>query len=373
MAVACAADACHPLMIPVYSRTMVAVLFGLSVAVVTACAYTILSERMDYASVHRRQLDAWAAMAAVTCLVGILFGGAEARSAAQSVTRQGRLEPAGPAGAAAPIDRLGFPPLGGEGDAPSPAAAPAGAALPGAAPPPVAMPAAEPAPAERPERGRDAPASNAVVEPVAPQVEEAAPEVDLAPWLVPTVVTRRVDPSGLYVPVTPEPPATPAVSRVVIVTLAPPTPTPEPPTATAEPTLAPTVEPAPTAFCGPPNAMRLVLDVDGAQADRRSEPQGVSFRSTVRNDSAFPVSLTGLVITAQDSRSGADQFGSDRRQGAVEIAPGQSVSIDGVVKLDKFPSPFGRSELCVSFVAETCGRRSDQRPVTRRCTSISGF
>ncbi|RIL06550.1 hypothetical protein DCC79_15370, partial [bacterium] len=181
------------------------------------------------------------------------------------------------------------------------------------------------------------------------------------------------DPSGLYVPVTPEPPATPAVSRVVIVTLAPPTPTPEPPTATAEPTLAPTVEPAPTAFCGPPNAMRLVLDVDGAQADRRSEPQGVSFRSTVRNDSAFPVSLTGLVITAQDSRSGADQFGSDRRQGAVEIAPGQSVSIDGVVKLDKFPSPFGRSELCVSFVAETCGRRSDQRPVTRRCTSISGF
>ncbi|MCE7938743.1 MAG: hypothetical protein DYG90_09230, partial [Chloroflexi bacterium CFX6] len=87
---------------------MVAVLFGLSVAVVTACAYTILSERMDYASVHRRQLDAWAAMAAVTCLVGILFGGAEARSAAQSVTRQGRLEPAGPAGAAAPIDRLGF-------------------------------------------------------------------------------------------------------------------------------------------------------------------------------------------------------------------------------------------------------------------------
>lgn len=351
---------------------MVAVLIGLSVAVVTACAYTILSERMDYASVHRRQLDAWAAMAAVTCLAGILFGGAEARSAAQAIARDGYAGRAGAGtAAAARFDRLVEPPLPG-GDGQAATAAPAVHA-PAVQPAPLAVPTTAPAPAEHPEGRRDDPAPRVIAEPAAPQVPAAAPEIDLAPWLEPTVVTRRADPSGLYAPATPVPPAAPAVGRVAIVTLVPPTPSPAPPTATAEPTSAPTVEPAPTAFCGQPNAMRLVLDVGGAQADRRSEPQGVSYRSTVRNDSAFPVSLTSLVITAQDSRSGADQFGSDRRAGAVEIAPGETMSIDGVVKLDKYPSPFGRSELCVSFIAETCGRRSDQRPVTRRCTSISGF
>ena len=31
-----------------------------------------------------------------------------------------------------------------------------------------------------------------------------------------------------------------------------------------------------------------------------------------------------------------------------------------------------RSELCISFVAETCGLRSDS-PLTRRCFNIGGF
>lgn len=118
--------------------------------------------------------------------------------------------------------------------------------------------------------------------------------------------------------------------------------------------------------------MRVSVEVTRAEAERSGQPQSVEYRARVRNESGFPVTLTGIVATAQDSRSGADQFGSDRKQDLV-LDAGHGLEIEGSIKLERFPSPFGRSELCVSFVPETCGRRPDSAPVTRRCVAISGF
>lgn len=355
---------------------MSAALFGLVVAVVTACAYVLLTEHMDYASVPRRQLDAWAAMAAMTCLVGILFGGVEARTEAMLRAEQARQGlPVGGTAPMAPIPRLVEPPLGGAQAVPAAAEAPDVRVelLPDPAVPAVADPVADVFDADDDAVSSDrSPDPAPIVPSLLDEVLPVAPVPEAERWAVPTPIVRRTGPSGIFAPAT----ATPAVAerpgKAVVITAVPPLPTPVPPTATLAPTLAPTAPPAPTAFCGDPNDIRVVLDIGDADADRRSDPQGIRYRSTVRNDTAFPLNLTSIVITAQDSRSGADQFGSDRRID-VQIGPGGTAEINGIVKLDKYPSPFGRSELCVAFVAETCGRRSDQRPVTRRCTSISGF
>ena len=143
------------------------------------------------------------------------------------------------------------------------------------------------------------------------------------------------------------------------------------PSVTPAPPAQPTEPPAPTPFCGDPDAIRMTLRIEDARVDRESDPQAVRYRARITNEAGFPVGVRNLLVTAQDSRSGADQFGIDRRPD-LQIEGGHAVAIDGSVKLEKYPSPFGRSELCVSFVTDACGRQAPF-PITRRCFSISGF
>jgi hypothetical protein len=58
---------------------MLAALLALFVAVAVTLTYLVLTEEMDYASVRRRQLDAWAAIAAIGCMAVILYGNATGR------------------------------------------------------------------------------------------------------------------------------------------------------------------------------------------------------------------------------------------------------------------------------------------------------
>jgi hypothetical protein len=174
-------------------------------------------------------------------------------------------------------------------------------------------------------------------------------------------------------PVQPTPTLQRVVTRApVVVTARPPTQVAILPTATAPvPTLAPELPREPTPVCGDPHAIQVGLNILQARVDRDSDPQSVRYRVRIENDADFPVVASNIVVTAQDSRSGSDQFGSDRPSN-VRMEGRHSVEIEGAVVLDKQPSPFGRSELCVSFVADSCGRQAPF-PITRRCFFISGF
>ena len=46
--------------------------------------------------------------------------------------------------------------------------------------------------------------------------------------------------------------------------------------------------------------------------------------------------------------------------------------LDGRVELAKRPSPFDLTQLCVSFVPETCGRSVPYR-ITKHCLTTRGF
>jgi len=354
---------------------MVAALTALGGAIVTVVVYVSLTERMDYASVPRRQLDTWAAVMALACLTAIVYAGAASRQADIARARHPRspLAPAEPH----EILRRRRPDLGSGvptrpgGDAGSSSGQPSsyGAPPPAEARQRVAMPGYAPAHGGTEPQARPPDAGAPVPFGVLPLANAPAPGV--AP--TPTAIARLVP---AYRDVTPMPIATadqPAV-RPVIITAVPVFPTlPPPPPPAAPPTPAPPAEPTAPPQCGDPGAIDVRVEITEAEADRRSDPQAVRYAVRVRNASSFPLSLTNIAATAQDSRSGSDQFGSDRKSYDIDAAPGRWVEIQGTIKLEKFPSPFGRSELCISFVAETCGRRSPQKPVTRRCSMISGF
>jgi len=355
-----------------YTARMFAALMALTGAVVIASAYAVLSGRLDYATVHRRQLDAWAAVLAFVCLTVILYGGVDARRAA--IERIGR-EPAERAPAIpAEIPRIRQPSLyvGEAGDAEEVALFESRAPAPGL---PLNL-GDEPVTVLASDSGDDR--HDEAVDPGAPAARHVAPLdplpgepiVPLAPLA--TAVVRRSVPPGWLLPPTATPAPTAIGARVVptVAIVVPPTPLPPTP---LPPTPEPPVEPSPTPFCGEPGDIRVVVDITQAEADRQARPQEIRYRAEVRSGSDFPINLTNIAATAQDSRSGSDQFGSDRKPFAMQIEPGQSATIEGTIKLERFPSPFGRSELCVSFVADTCGRRSESRPVVRRCVGISGF
>jgi hypothetical protein len=352
---------------------MLAALLALGATVVTALIYVWLTERTDYATVNRRQLDAWAAISAVAFLTAIVYGGAEMRQAALARARQPQVFPAAPA----PLEilRVRHPSL--DPAAPdSPEGVPMDATR---APESQLLPAG---PDDGPlavvletgglsvdERDREPDEPDQLPLEAAP-----LPDQSFTPLVAATVtvVARLGAPQVRHAPATATSPLAPPVTRPVLVTVVPVLPTRVPPTTVPPPTQEPPPPPAPTPHCGDPNRIDLRIEITEAEADRSGRPLAVRYASRVRNDTDFPLNLTDIVATAQDSRSGSDQFGSDRK-GDVTIEPGHWVDIDGTITLEKYPSPFGRSELCISFVPETCGQRSSQRPVSRRCGSIGGL
>ena len=342
---------------------MNAALLALMSAVLTLLAYLLLTDQLEYATVRRRQIDAWAAMTALVCIVGIAYGGIAARHDAEGF---GSRE-ASAVRAAVEVKRVVYPDLARPAVVSSEVSfAPSVTVLEGGV---ASEPERVSDPDPNPQRvegastlGADGPKSIFLAEPrddpgLAPIAAPAGPEIRDAIEVVIAAPTPTLQRVVTRVPLQPVRPA-PTVELVL-------------PSVTPEPPAQPTEPPAPTPFCGEPEAIRMTLRIDEARVDRESDPQAVRYRARVTNEAGFPVLVRNLLVTAQDSRSGSDQFGSDR-QPDLQIEGGHSIAIEGAVKLEKYPSPFGRSELCVSFVTDSCGRQA-AFPTTRRCFSISGF
>ena len=162
----------------------------------------------------------------------------------------------------------------------------------------------------------------------------------------------------------------PTATRIPSIVL-PPTPVPVPTSTPQSIGLEPIQPLVPTPECGDAKRMKVSLDLEKSRAERDGEVQRIHYRGRIENRSSFPVHVTGIVVTAQDAKSGSDQFGS-ARPADLRIAAGDSLMLQGAVRLEKFPSPFGRSELCIAFVADTCGQQNEP-PLTRRCRTIDGF
>lgn len=347
-------------------------------ALATLLFYQIGCDRLEGGSLRRRQLDAWAALSGILALGLILSGGASVGDAA---ARQDR--PAAPSDAPAATVPARSTDAGHSGSG-APAAAPAAHAPvaavgdTGPAAPPEAVASsnlAGPAPSGsetgsepvdsdgQPEAGADPrapeePAPHSVTAPTAPAGPAGPPA---APDPVQFI---GVAPTRAALAPTPQP-----ISPVI----APPVVQPISPTSAPEPTVeAPPEAPqAPTPVCGDPRAIKVSLSFDEAQAERRGQEQVVRFRARLRNDSGFPIVAGSMVAVAQDGRSSADQFGMERLPD-VQIEALRGLVLEGMVAISKQPSPMSRSELCITFVAETCGLRGDN-PLTRRCFNIGGF
>ncbi|MCC7019200.1 MAG: hypothetical protein IT332_05570 [Ardenticatenales bacterium] len=339
------------------------VTMALAAAVMTALAYTVLTERASYASVRRRQLDAWAAVVAFLCLIFLASGGHDVRQAyerrlalAQSVTA-----PVIPIGRRAPVSlRTPSPesvarPDGAVRRAESAAASGAAEALPVApdAPSEAPRPAASD-PERQPVdglRAGDALVSAVGDEPVLVVIGTEAPPEATAVLAVPTAVRRyAVDPPPLIVPTLRAPTAPPSMPQPL---------PPATPTATATPE------------CGSPDDIELALSIRDARADRSDGDLVVRYRVEVGNGAGFPVTLANINVTALNSAGGSETYGHATRPDTT-VGAGASVVLEGGLRLDRSPGPFGRTELCISLTGDTCGRRS-RYEAFRRCSTVNGF
>lgn len=350
---------------------MLTTLLALTMAVLLAIGYGAVVSRVDDASVGRRQVDTWAVLAAFACL---LFMGAGAADAAREAgIRRGQvarlradleappavavrhrrpsLRPGGMVGAAAapPGTALAGGAVGGEpepgaaGD-PAPSGAPAAgeAAVPVDYSDPEASTASE-APGEV-LSGPDAGASLAVSGPA---------DVPLPPplrgaWPAPTPrAVAYASPTPTRLPIQPLPP------------------TPPPPTESIR------ALPTATPHCGEPSEIAVSLQIERAEAERRDDELVVRYVAAFANRSAFPVTVADLSVTALSGSSGSELYGHELKPDML-LPPSDRVVVEGAVKLDKAPSPFGTTELCIAFVGETCGRRQPYE-VQRRCITVRGF
>ncbi|MFN2251257.1 MAG: hypothetical protein ACK2UL_05005 [Anaerolineae bacterium] len=343
---------------------MTASLLALAAAVATVVVYAVLADRMDYATVHRRQLDVWAALAGFACLTTILYGAADVRRS--SAARAG-------------LDGI-------DGQSPEivyrqeavvlerePAAVDTGDYFgdtvviiePGTQPGTVDQAAASPGGG-----------------PVTPLEADAYsdPRPDGRVWATDqplVLVEDAVDSRGVYTPALgtdPQSSPTPTVGQIVIVATEKPA-EPRYPTAPPPTQVPPTDAPAPrataTPHCGDPEDIEVGLEVAYARLLEGRDPQTVEYRAQVVNRSVFPVKLVDILVTIESQDVGAEQFGHAARQD-VMVEPSVLFSLDGDVELKKSPSPFGTTQLCVSFVTETCGR-SVPYQVTKRCLAVDGF
>jgi hypothetical protein len=346
---------------------MTAAVMALGLAVFTVVAYATLSERLDYASVRRRQLDLWAVATAFGCFGAIVYGGVATTS--QSV------RPA-PQATAVPGQRPELPAGGPEHDA-APAPAPgvmAAAPVQLLAPPPAPVPADPllgPAPASD-----AAPAAPVADEPELGDAAAGATATAFGPAAYSTVQVTLVSPTVPVVALLPGPTRTPAPEPTAAAAL---------PTRNVPPRIAPTRTPAPaqptptegweplpssTPSCGEPALGQLDMDDFSASADRDGADLVVHFHARVRNGASFPLTLSDISAAALNQTAGSEQYGHARLSD-IAVEPGAVIDLEGAVELSKLPPPFGRTELCVSFALDSCGQRADR--TVRQCATVHGF
>jgi len=350
---------------------MLTTLLALIFAVVLAIGYAVVASRYDESSVGRRQVDTWAIVAAFACLLFMGTGAADA--AREAGVRRGQVAAVRAERAAPPSVALRHrrPSLRVEAGAAAaePIDQPAQHNAPRSGPPADSLDAAPapdgaPAPVGRAEPGvywdvpssEDAPALDGVAwDPAADGVQLAAAPTP-APWQPPL--------RGSWPVPTPRPIAyaSPTPTRLPIEPLPP---TPPPPT---EPIQA---LPSATPHCGAPESISVSLQIERAEAERRGDELVVRYTAVFVNRSAFPVTVADLSVTALSGSSGSELYGHDAKPDML-LPPSDRIVFEGAVKLDKAPSPFGTTELCISFVGETCGQRRPYE-VQRRCTTVRGF
>ena len=347
---------------------MATALLALAGAVLTVILYVALTEQLDYTSVRRRQLDSWALVMSLAWLSGIVYGGVDVRLNAPIY----RVPPFLPAPPPQVIPRLTPPALyldpAGSPVAPpvSPDAVVAAAVVPVA---PVAQPVEavgdhDPAPDHGSKEGD-----------VAAMVSTGSTGSDYAP-VAPPMPTAT--PSSVLVPlpgwpVAPAPQPGPTHAVIALPTLVPripATPTPAPPTA-VPPTEEPVAPPVPTLQCGEPAHIDMNVRITEAEAEQHDNDLVVRYRVEVTNNSTFPVTMANIEVAALSRGSGSERFGYDTPPNVL-LQPGASVPIDGAVRLTKRPSPMSKTDLCITFVGESCGRRLPYS-VIRRCSTVSGF
>jgi hypothetical protein len=309
----------------------------------------VLTEHLDYASVRRRQLDVWAATAAIACFGLIVYGNATTRRVEPPPTPT---EPGAPADSAVdPVRRINQPT---EGSAPPPVLEPV------EAPDTVDDPGAPSVlvadgPSSPPEAGsaEQKPArARATIETVylGPETATATPAVlTLAtPWPSPTI--RAVEPST----VTPRPTI---VQR--------PQPTPLPPTSQPPPL------PSATPHCGDPNEIRIVVSRIATRRVDIGSDIAIEYSFSIRNDSAFPVTVAKMRVTVTRLGGGAEEFASQPLE-EVTIEPGALYPVsDRRIALETRPPPVGEVNLCLTYRTETC--REGLPRGGNRCQIVDGF
>jgi hypothetical protein len=349
---------------------MTATLLALVVAVLTVIAYVVLAERIEYSSVRRRQLDAWAAATAMACLGGIVYGGVATRASRHDRDRPAvATAPAAPADAPGRAADLGRPVV----LAPAPSPAPVQLLAPGA--PLGLIQAPNPAPSA-PGLGAEEP-----VRPVrrdaagVPLAELPSPTPGVASAYTPAATGSPVPTSALTVPSATRPLATATTTPAGVVStrVAPPPAQPtrtRVPSTSVVPTVAPLPLPTSTPNCGNPSSAQVAMSGLTAAADRSGEDVLIRFQAQVRNDSPFPVTLADISATATNRVAGSEQYGHTTLSD-ISIEPGAVITLEGSLTLNKLPPPFGTTELCLSFALDSCGARAD-RPMSQ-CAAARGF
>lgn len=344
-------------------------LVALSVTLAVSGVYLLLSERLEPATLPRRQLDAWVALVTLGCLACITWEGVGARA---TVGRQSGFDRRLAVAPATPVRRYRTPDLRALG-------VPAGG---------WASPAANPDQEEEP---------RLVVVPSTAEVASTGPgdpfpaearTASARHWELarpkPLEVEASGAPTGDYhaESVTILPPSATVTPRLLA------TATPRPvewPTAT--PRLAPTAVPWPptlvlataeplplataTPHCGDPERIALRIKSIVAAVERDGGQLTVRYVARIRNDGDFPATMADVMVTAVNRSGSAEQFGHDRLPD-VTLMAGAVIDLEGALTLVKSPGPFGTTDLCLSFVGESCGRRAPYR-VIRQCGRVSGL
>lgn len=346
-----------------YTRSMVSVIVALSVSVGLALVYSALVERLDEASVHRRQLDAWVAIGAFGCWL-VLAGNDLAVRRDMAILRshvdEADARPTQIVRRVFPDLSRAFSDRAQEGNRAtsdfrrdSPSTVAQGDAV---------FAVLDAAPSAETDRERMSDASQPE-EPALQAVSASSPESSL-------VIEQGV--AVVAVPTEATPARTPRLVAIVTPT---PTPSPLPITPLVPTSVPPTPDvralPSATPHCGSADAIDFTVRIERAEADRGPDGLKVHYRARIENRSAFPVTMTDISITAQNSASGSEHYGHALRAD-ISLAPFDRVTIEGSIPLTKSPSPFGRTDLCFSMVGETCGER-DPYDMLRRCSAVDGF
>jgi hypothetical protein len=346
---------------------MAATMLALTGATLTVVIYAVVTDRMDYATVQRRQLDLVVALVGFLCLSTIIYGVADVRR------EQRQLLAASPTAVDRPAIILRQGAVALSPDDGASAAQPVADIAPDVAPTSV---------------GVDSGASGEPSGADAGYYFERAPRLPtrtvrpgeiLAATHTPTPLAHAwpawravITPVIQILPLaTPSPTSLPEAMSSPVVIPIPRDPTPDPPTVVPTAEEPPPPPASPTPHCGSPDDIRASVQVVDVGIDRQTSPPTIRFRAEARNGSAFPITLRDVSVVVESGDPGSEQFGHvSPRDVAVE--PGVIHVFEGIVVLTKAPSLFESTQVCVSFVTETCGRSVPYR-VTKHCLAAHGF